>query len=237
MKNVESIMKELEALGSEQTKKTFIRHGAPADKVFGVKVGDLKTIVKRVKKNYELAKELYDTGNCDAQYLAGLIGDEKKMTKADLNRWVKKSSWNMTSEYTIPFVAGESVYGWELGLEWIESPKEAIASAGWATLSAYLSVNPDENLDYKKITALLKNIEKNIHKAPNRVRYTMNGFILSVGAYVADFFEVAIDTAKRMGEVYVDMGGTACKVPDVVDYLKKMQSKNYIGKKRKTARC
>lgn len=237
METVDSIMQELQAMGSEQTRKTWIRHGAPADKVFGVKVGDMKTIVKRVKKNYELAKALYNTGNYDAMYLAGLIGDEKKMTKEDLSHWAQNSHWSMTSEYTVPFVAGESVYGWDLGLEWIKSSEENIASAGWATLSAYISITPDEKLDYKKISSLLKDIEKKIHKAPNRVRYTMNGFILCCGAYIADFYSIALDTSKRIGEVYVDMGGTACKVPNVIEYLKKMQAKNYIGKKKKTARC
>lgn len=35
---VEDIMKRLEAMGSEQTKKTFLRHGAQ-EPLFGVKVG------------------------------------------------------------------------------------------------------------------------------------------------------------------------------------------------------
>lgn len=81
-------------MGDEQTRKTLARHGAPAN-IYGVKVGDMKTIVKRVKKNHELAIGLYDSGNSDAMYLAGLIGDETKMTKADLNRWAKNSTWHM----------------------------------------------------------------------------------------------------------------------------------------------
>ncbi len=45
----EEILSELQQMGSEQTKKTWARHGA-REPFFGVKVGDMKTIVKRVKK-------------------------------------------------------------------------------------------------------------------------------------------------------------------------------------------
>jgi 3-methyladenine DNA glycosylase AlkD len=39
--------------------------------VFGVKIGDLKVIQKKVKKDHQLAMELFDTGIYDAMYLAG----------------------------------------------------------------------------------------------------------------------------------------------------------------------
>lgn len=44
------VMEKLRELGSEQTKQTFIRHGAK-EPIFDVKVGDLKMfLVKHVKK-------------------------------------------------------------------------------------------------------------------------------------------------------------------------------------------
>ena len=76
------IMKDLEAFGNEQTKRTHSRHGATGN-FFGVKVGDMKKIVKKVKKDHQLSLELYATGNGDAMYLAGLIADEKAISKED----------------------------------------------------------------------------------------------------------------------------------------------------------
>jgi 3-methyladenine DNA glycosylase AlkD len=236
METVAAIMQELEKMGSEQTRKTFTNHGAPAD-MFGVKVGDMKTIVKRVKKNHELAIGLYNTGNSDAMYLAGLIGDETKMTKADLNKWAKKSTWHMISEYTVPFVASESPFAWELANEWINSNRENVASAGWATLSAYVSITPDEQLDLSALKKLMAIIKKDIHQQPNRVRYTMNVFLISVGSYVRALTEDAKKVATYIGHVYVEMGKTSCKVPDAVDYMNKTIARNPLGKKKKTARC
>src|SRR3954451_10169094 len=70
----DEVMAELKALGSAQTKKTLLRHGA-AEPLFGVKIGDMKGILKRVRNDNALALKLYDTGNFDAMYLAGLVAD------------------------------------------------------------------------------------------------------------------------------------------------------------------
>jgi hypothetical protein len=54
-------------------------------------------------------------------YLAGLISEPDKITKVQLLQWIKEAYWYMLNEYTVAWVAAESRYGLELGLEWIES--------------------------------------------------------------------------------------------------------------------
>ena len=232
----EQVMKELEKKGSESIKKILLNHGANAN-LFGVKVSDLKVIQKKVKRDHELAMNLYATGNYDAMYLAGLIADESKMSKKDIQQWAERSTSHGISEYTVAWVAAESDYGWELGMKWIDSPKENIASAGWNTLSGVIAMKPDNELDIAAIKKLLQRIVKEIHSAPNRVRYTMNGFVIGVGGYIKELTKDAVEIAKKIGDVYVDMEGTACKVPAAGDYIKKMEAKGYIGKKKKTVKC
>lgn len=230
------ILKELEEYGSEQTKKTLIKHGAK-EPFFGVKVADLKKILKKTKKIHELSLELYATGNSDAMYLAGLMADETKITKEQLNDWADKAYWYYLSEYTVPWVAAESKYGIELGLEWIESKEERFASAGWATLAYYAGVNEDENLDIELYKKLLERAEKEIHQAQNRVRYAMNGFVIAIGSYIEELNQKSTSVAEKIGKVEVTLGSTACKVPLAKDYIQKVVDKGYLGKKRKTARC
>ena len=79
------VVKQLEPLGSESTRKVLRNHGV-AEPLFGVKIGDLQRIQKRVKTDHALALELYDTGIYDAMYLAGMIADPQRMTKDDLRR-------------------------------------------------------------------------------------------------------------------------------------------------------
>lgn len=232
----DEVMKELEAFGDEGTKKILINHGAK-EPFFGVKVQDLKKLVKKIKKDHELSLELYETGNSDAMYLAGLIADESKISKKDLDNWVKKAYWYMLSEFTVPWVAADSPHGFDLGLKWIESKTEGIAAAGWATLASWTGVTADEDLDLSKLEKLLDHVGKEIHEAPNRVRYVMNGFVIAMGGNVAELTEKAKEIGEKIGKVSVSMGKTSCKVPLATDYIKKMVDKNRIGKKRKSARC
>ncbi len=229
-------MKLLESKGSEQTRKTFRRHGAP-ESMFGVKVGDLKPIAKLIKGDQGLAMELYATGNSDAMYLAGLVADGAKMKRADLDRWAKQATWQMISGSTVPWVASEHPEAVGMALKWIDSLKEEIAVAGWATLSSVVSVWPDEKLPLKQLNALLKQVVKSIHAAPNRVRYAMNNFIICCGTYVAPLADKAVTAARKMGRVEVDMGNTDCQVPDAESYIIKSRRGLPVAPKRKTTRC
>jgi len=233
---VDQIMTDLQAAGSESIKKILLKHGIK-EPFFGVKIEHLKTIQKKVKKDYELAKGLYATGNADAMYLAGLITDDTAMTKEDLNAWVKHATSNNISEYTVPWVAAEGYYGWELANNWINDSHEHVVAAGWSTLSNVVALKPDNELDIPALKSLMKRVEETIHSSPNRVRYTMNGFLISAGAYVAALTEAAVMTSLNIGPVEVEMNGTACKVPVVKDYIKKIADRGGIGKKKKTVKC
>jgi 3-methyladenine DNA glycosylase AlkD len=230
------IMKQLEALGGASYKKVILKHGI-CEPVFGVKIAELKKIQKRIKKDYQLALELYDTGNYDAQYLAGLIADESKMTKQDLRRWLAKGNCAALCGTIVAWVAAESRHGRELALDWIESNKEHTAQAGWATLSSLVAITDDADLDLAELKRLLQRVERTIHQQPNRVRYTMNGFVIALGTHVAELTQQAVQAGKKIGPVSVDMGDTACEVPSAVDHIKKAQQRGVLGKKRKTAKC
>lgn len=233
---LEETMKELASKASESTRKTLLRHGAP-ESIFGVRIGDMKPIHKKIKGDQELAMKLYATGNGDAMYLAGMVADGSKMTKAQLDQWVKAANWQMISGTTVPWVASEHPDGFAIATKWIDSPKENIAVAGWSTLAAIVTTTPDDKLPLKEVAALLGRIAKTIKTSPNLVRYSMNGFVISVGTYVAPLAEKAMEAARNIGKVEVDMGDTACEVPDAESYIIKSRRGAPVAPKRKTVRC
>lgn len=229
------IVAELKKLGTPQIKKIWINHGAQ-EPCLGVKVQDMKKIQKRVKTNYQLALDLYDTGIADAMYLAGLIADDAKMTKKDLQKWATGATSTWVSEYTVPWVASSSPHGREMALKWIDSKSEAIASAGWQTYSSLVAIKDDADLDLAEIKSLLQRVAKTIHQQPNRVKYVMNGFVIAVACYVKPLHQLAIDTAKSIGRVAVDLTGD-CQIPFGPDQVKKFAARRPIGKKRKSPKC
>ena len=230
------VMQQLREMGNESIKKVLEKHGA-REPFFGVKVEDLKKIQKKVKSDYSLSLELYNSGNSDAMYLAGLIADPEKMTREDLNDWVEKAYWYYISEFTVPWVASESLYGTELALKWIESDKENIASAGWATLASLAAIKNDDEIDKQLYISLLERVANTIHSEKNRVRSAMNNFVITIGGYCTHLTDDANKVATSVGKVKVDMGGTACKVPFAPEYIKKMHDRKTLGRKRKSARC
>jgi 3-methyladenine DNA glycosylase AlkD len=232
------VMKALEKMGSAQTKKTWMRHGC-AEPLFGVKIADMKVLIKKLKlqNNTALGKELYETGNGDAMYLAGLICDGREFTRRELQSWAKKACWRMLSSYTVPWVASENPEGWDLALEWIESTEDKISLTGWMTLAGIASIREDKELDLPAVEQLLDRIAKTIHQAPNQTRGAMNGFLITVGGAVKPLTKKAQAAAAKVGAVEVDMGDTACKVPLATDYIQKVLDSGRQGAKRKSIRC
>lgn len=236
MSALPKVLAELEKLGSPAVKKVLINHGA-REPIFGVKVEHLKKIQKRIRADHELALALYDTGVYDAMYLAGLVADPAKMTRGQLNKWVKGAYCYAISCYTVAWVAAESRFGFELARAWIDSPKEQTAAAGWSTWGSLLGIKSDEDLDRAEVEKLLDRVRTEIHTSPNRVRYTMNGFVIAVGSYFPVLAAKAKAVGKAIGSVEVDLGGTSCQVPDAVAYIEKVEKAGRQGRKRATARC
>jgi len=230
------ILAELKPLGNEGYKRVIFNHGVQ-EPCYGVKISELQKIRKRIKKDYELALDLYETGNYDAMYLAGLIADDARMTRKDLNRWAARSNCRPLSATTVSWVAAGSAHGWELGLEWIDSKKPLIAAAGWGTLGSLLSIKEDAALDLAALKGLLERAQKSIHQAPDLVRREMNSFVIAVGCYVRSLTETAIRIGEKIGPVDVNVGNTSCQVPFAPDYIRKVQKRGTIGKKRQSAKC
>lgn len=234
--DLEAMMDKLKELGSEQIKNILMKHGIK-EPLYGTKIGDLKKLVKYVKKNDRLARELYNTGNYDAMYLAGLSINPKGMTKDEIENWLKKAYCTAISVSIVSNVAAESEFALDLAREWIKADNEVIESCGWSTMSNYISITEDNLIRMDEIRELLDIIETDIHNNKNEVRYNMNGFVISVGVYIKELNERALEVAENIGKVKVNLGTTSCKVPVAKDYIQKAISMNRIGRKRKSCIC
>lgn len=233
---VDEVMSELQSFADERTANTWRRHGADGP-LFGVKIGDMKKILKKIKGDQDLAMELWDTGNADAMYLAALVADGSRMTRKQLDGWARSAWCQMLTDWSVPWVASEHKDAFAIGMKWLKMKNEDRACCGWNTYASAISVRSDEELDLDEIRGLLKQVESGIGTAPNRVRYAMNSFAICVGSYVKPLLKEAKATAKRLGVVEVDLGDTACKVPVATDAIAKVESMGRVGKKRKSAKC
>jgi 3-methyladenine DNA glycosylase AlkD len=69
------------------------------DNQFGVKLGDIRALAKKIKSNHELGKALWKTGNVDAQFLATLIIKPKDLSADEMDRMVRSAKFAQTSRW------------------------------------------------------------------------------------------------------------------------------------------
>lgn len=231
------ILDELRPLGSESYKRLMMKNHGVREPCFGVRISELQKIRKRIKRDYPLALELYDTGNYDAMYLAGLIADDARMSREDLQRWVDGAYGGALPGSTVPWVAAGSPHGWEMGRQWIESDQPQIALAGWSTLSCLALMKPDAELDLPALRGLLERVAAAIHEEPDLARHGMNSFVIAVGCGIAGLTETALRLGEAIGTVTADLGNNQCQVPFSPDCIRKVAAQGGIGKKRKNVKC
>ncbi|TAJ04371.1 MAG: DNA alkylation repair protein [Planctomycetota bacterium] len=212
------VMAALEKAGSEQTRKTYARHGVTVP-MFGVSFATLKLLVKQIGVDHELALALWNTGNHDARTLAIKIADPAKVSAADLDRWARGMRVRSCGAY-VPALASESPHGPAKAREWLASKEEPVRCAGWA-LAGFLT-HADEGASDAWFLELVERIAKTIHQAPNDERYSMNGALIALGGRSAALRKAATAAAKKIGVVEVDHGDTSCKTPDAGPYIEKM---------------
>jgi 3-methyladenine DNA glycosylase AlkD len=210
-------MAELEAAGSEQTRKTYRRHGMP-DPMFGVSFAKLGELKKRLKVNQALAEQLWATGNADARFLAAMVADPKRQSPASLDAWVADLAGHTLAGY-VAELAAKTAFSRELAEAWIDRDEEMATRTGW-TVMALLAMH-DKGLPEGYFEPVLVRIERDIHGAKNREKEGMYNALLAIGMRDDRLEELAIAAARRIGVVAIDHGDTACKTPDAVPYIQK----------------
>ena len=215
---VAEVMRELKRAGSAQTRKTYARHGAQ-EPMFGVSFATLKTLMKRIDVDHDLAVELWDTGNFDARNLAVKIGDPGRMTSADLDRWGRETSAPRLGVGYVAMIASEGPHAAKKVGQWLASSDDKERCHGWSLLGQL--ARRDETIPDSFFEKRLAEIVRSIHAAPNAEREGMNLAVIAIGCRSAALRKAAMAAAKRIGKVEVDHGDTACKTPDAAEYIEK----------------
>jgi 3-methyladenine DNA glycosylase AlkD len=222
-------MKKLESCGTAQNRKTWGRHGIKGE-MFGVSFANLYKLQKQIKVDHALAEQLWATGNYEAQVLATLVADPNAMTDKQFEEWAKGLNC-----HGIAVMYGKLVIRSPLARKkaekWYKSKDELIASLGWMLISGLALGDNDLPDDY--FDPYLRLIESGIHKQMNRVRYEMNGALITIGLRNDRLEKKAMGVARKIGKVIVDHGDTDCKTPDAVEYI--ARTKAYRNQKRAKA--
>lgn len=191
-------LSELEALGTEKMRAFNTKNGAGPNQ-YGLKMGDIRNVAKKIKSDHALALELWKTGNVDARFLATLVVNPKQLSKDELTEMVRSERYTHVADWLYSYVIKDYPDTEPLRLAWMESNDAMCARAGWSLTSGCVARNPDV-LD---LTAILTRIEAEMPHAAPEVQWTMNSTLANIGIRFPEHRERALAIGERLG-IYRD---------------------------------
>jgi 3-methyladenine DNA glycosylase AlkD len=221
MPRLEQILTQLEELGDESVRRVAVRGGA-GKKQFGVPLGEIRILAKKIKADHELALALWNTGNLDARLLAILLLQPKRLSAAELDRMVRAIICVQDAEWLISYVVKKHPDKEELRLKWMADKDPKAARAGWALTAERIA----KDADGMDPTALLDRIEKEMAGADPMEQWTMNMTLAEIGIHFPKHRKRALAIGEKLG-VYrdwpVSKGCTSPFAPIWIDFMVRRQ--------------
>jgi 3-methyladenine DNA glycosylase AlkD len=219
---VKEILAQLKSLGDDARRAHNVKAGAP-DNQFGVKLGDIRAIARKIKTDHELALELWDTGNVEAQHLATLIIKPALLSADELDTMARSTTCAQVAEWLNAYVVAQHPEKESLRGKWMKEKDRWAARAGWHLTAS--RVNKDAGgLD---LAALLDRIEKELPKAAPEVQWTMNNTLAAIGIRDAALRRRAVAIGEKIGlyrDWPVSKGCTPPYVPVWVEFMVKRKA-------------
>jgi len=189
---------QLEELGNEKMRIQNTRKGA-GDKQFGVRLGDIRKLSKKIKTNHELALALWETENIDARLLSTLLIKPEQLSFNELDEMVRSVHFVQVADWLNAYVVKVHPENEKLRKEWMVSKDAMAARAGWNLTSIRVAKHPDG----LNIGELLDELESNMLHAPSLVQWTMNFTLAEIGIHHPGFRDRAMSIGEKLG-IYRD---------------------------------
>lgn len=212
------VLATLASLEDEKIRAVNARHGDD----HAVNLTKLRAVAKDLKKNDELAGELWATGDTAARLVAILIMRPKAWSEAQLDEMLRDSRLPKVHGWLVSYIVKKSPHAETLRQSWMDDPDPVVASAGWALTSERVNKKP-EGLD---LSGLLDTIEAEMAEAPERLQWAMNETLSYIGIENPDLRKRAIDIGERLGVLRDYPTSPGCTSPFAPTWITEMVSRN-----------
>ncbi len=226
---VKEILAQLKALGDDARRKHNAKvgpdgtAGAPPDKQFGVKTGDIRALAKKIKTHHELALQLWKTGNIDAQLLAILIMKPGELSAKQLDTMVREARFAWVADWLNAYIIKEQAPAEKetLRAKWMKDKDGWAARAGWNLTASKINKGGKDAAELD-LSALLDRIEKEMPKAKPETQWAMNNTLGAIGIKHAKHRKRAIAIGEKIG-LYKDWPvSKGCTIPYVPVWVNEM---------------
>jgi 3-methyladenine DNA glycosylase AlkD len=186
----------LQRKGSRRNVAGLARYGIKAARAFGVPMGTLLALARRVGKDHALALELWESGWYEARLLAALVDDPEQVTRRQMNAWAAGfENWGDCD--TVCFkLFDQTPFAWEQARKWTGSHREFVKRGGFV-LMACLALH-DKSASDKQFLSLLPLIEKGARDDRNFVMKGVNWALRAIGRRNRALNTAALKVAQRL---------------------------------------
>jgi 3-methyladenine DNA glycosylase AlkD len=211
---------------SSKADKIYTKISSPA-----TKLGDLRNIARDIKKDHELAMELWSTGEYLPRQLAILIMDKKLLSQEAIDKFDKdiqnhKSEernqlidWLMANQLSKDKKTIALIESWE------DSPSSLLRRTFWYYQARlrWVGQTPPPNTEI-----ILSSIEKRIENEEPEVQWAMNFAAAQIGIFQPEFRSRCIALGERTGlykDEVVPRGCTPNYLPELISIQVSKQKK------------
>lgn len=186
----------LKERASEATRSGMARFAIPSDRAFGVAMGDIQQVAKRIGRSHALAVDLWTTGWYEARLLAAYVDDPKRVTRTQMDRWCRDfDNWAICD--TVCFALFDRTpHAWDRMEKWSGCRAEFVRRAGFALLWA-LSMH-DKGASDEQFLRGLHLVERAATDERNFVKKAVNMALRSIGKRNASLNAAALALATRL---------------------------------------
>ena len=174
------------------------RYAIPSDKAFGVSVGTMKKLAKRLGRNHELAAALWETGWYEARMLASFVDDPARVTSAQMDRWCRDfDNWAICDTACF-HLFDRTPHAWRKVAQWSGRRDEFVKRAAFALLWS-LTVH-DKSAGDEPFAKGLLFIERAATDERNFVKKAVNMALRAIGKRNRPLNAAAVSVARRLAD-------------------------------------
>jgi 3-methyladenine DNA glycosylase AlkD len=169
----------LKRRGRKKNIDGMARYGIVAKNVYGVSVGDLRDLAKKLGKSHDLAAALWKTEVYEARMLAAFVEEKARVTPAQMDRWAKVFDNWAICDHCCFHLFDKTPHAWPKIEAWTKRPEEFVKRAGFA-LIASVALHDKKAPDAPFLKAL-KMIERESTDERNFVKKGVNWALRGIG--------------------------------------------------------
>jgi len=195
---VQSAIAWLKRHSTKRTREGMARYGIPSNNAFGVPVGTIQQLAKRLGRNHELAGALWDTGWYEARMLSSFVDEPARVTPAQMDRWCRDfDNWGICD--TVCFALFDRTpHAWKKVAEWCDRREEFVKRAAFALLWG-LTVH-DKHADDEPFAQGLLFIERAANDERYLVKKSVNMALRAIGKRNPALNAAAVTVARRLAD-------------------------------------